>query len=199
MTKRTKIVTVLAAFTIALAVITVIVGGPRLEAYRASQVGGPFTLTAHTGQIVTDRDFRGQYMLIYFGFTFCPDICPATLLSMSNALESLGAEADPIQPIFITIDPERDTADLMASYVSYFHPRLLGLTGTAEQIASVARAYHVYYKKVDSHSSGNYLMDHTSIIYLMGPDGTYLSHYSDRTPPEDLARDLRRFLKSSTF
>jgi cytochrome oxidase Cu insertion factor (SCO1/SenC/PrrC family) len=113
-------------------------------------IGGPFSLTDQTGRPVTDADYRGRYMLIYFGFTFCPDVCPTELQVMATALDQLGRQADEVQPIFITIDPERDTPSQLAGYVSQFHPRMAGLTGTPEQIASVARAYRVYYAKAPS-------------------------------------------------
>ena len=116
-------------------------------------VGGPFTLTDHTGRRVTDKDFRGQHLLVFFGFTYCPDVCPSGLQVMTAALEELGPKAEKITPIFISVDPERDTPEQLALYVSSFHPRLVGLTGTPEEIQQVAKAYRVYYKKVEDESS----------------------------------------------
>jgi protein SCO1/2 len=136
-------------------------------------VGGPFTLVDDTGKRVTDKDYRGRYMLVFFGFTSCPDICPAGLQLISAALDKLGPKADRVTPIFISVDPERDTPQKLAAYVKNFNPHLVGLTGTPEEIAAVAKAYKVFYQKVANQSSpADYGMDHTSIIYLMDPNGT---------------------------
>lgn len=158
-------------------------------------VGGPMSLTAHDGTKVSDEQFRGRYMLIFFGYTYCPDVCPAGLQVMTSALEQLGAEADNIQPLFITIDPERDTVEVMSSYVENFHPRLIGLTGTPDQIAGVAKAYRVYYKKAGD--DADYLMDHSSIIYLMGPDGKFAKHFTYGTDAEALAQQISQALNAS--
>lgn len=158
-------------------------------------VGGPFTLTDHTGRRVTDKDFRGKYMLVYFGFTFCPDVCPSGLQVISAALDQLGPKADKITPVFISVDPERDTPEQLAQYVSSFHPRLVGLTGTPEEIQNVAKAYRVYYRKVkDEKSTAEYTVDHTSIIYLMGPDGEFIAHFSHATPVAAMAEKLEKVL-----
>jgi len=158
-------------------------------------VGGPFTLTAHDGRRVTDKDFRGKFMLVYFGFTFCPEICPSALQVMAAALQELGPKAERIVPVLITLDPERDTAPELARYVQSFHPRLVGLTGTPDEIASVAKEYRVYYKKVkDEKSSAPYTVDHTSLIYVMDPSGAYVSHFSHATPVEQIVERLRKVL-----
>ena len=128
-------------------------------------VGGPFSLTDQNGRKVTEKDFRGKYMLVFFGYTYCPDVCPTELQVMSAALEDMGTKADAIQPVFISIDPARDTPDVLKQYVANFHPRLMGLTGTAEEVAAVAKAYRVFYGKVDGKSDEtSYLMDHSSIL-----------------------------------
>lgn len=159
-------------------------------------VGGPFTLTDHNGKRVTDQDFRGKYMLIFFGFTFCPDVCPSELQVMSAALDELGPKGDKIQPIFITIDPERDTPEAMKIYVSNFHPRLVGLTGSPEDIAAVAKAYRVYYAKAKgTEDKPDYLMDHTTILYLMGPDGKFVKHFTYGTDAKSLAEALRQSIQ----
>lgn len=150
----------------------------RMVVTGTADVGGPFTLTAHTGERVSDDGFRGKYMLVAFGFTSCPDVCPAQLQVMTAALDDLGPLAERIQPVFITIDPERDTVARLAEYMAHFHPRLIGLTGTQEEIASVAEAYHVWYEKVQEAGSADYLMDHTSITYLMDPEGEFVQHFS---------------------
>jgi cytochrome oxidase Cu insertion factor (SCO1/SenC/PrrC family) len=150
-------------------------------------VGGPFELVAQTGATVRDEDFRGKYMLISFGYTYCPDVCPTELQVISAALERLGEKAKDIQPIFITIDPERDTPQVLAQYMPNFHPRYIGLTGSQEAIDKVAKAYRAYYAKSDNSSGGDYLMDHSSIIYLMDKQGTFLKHFSYGTDAKALA------------
>ena len=166
-----------------------VVERPRVVVSGIADVGGPFTLTAHTGNRVADADFRGKFMLVAFGFTFCPDVCPAQLQVMTAALDAMGSEAERIQPLFITIDPERDDVARLAEYMAPFHPRLIGLTGTPEEVAAVADAYHVWYEKVDEQGSDD-LMDHTSITYLMGPDGEFLQHFGFGTSAETLAKAL---------
>ncbi len=136
----------------------------------AEDFGGPFTLTNHMGQKVTEKDFDGTWRLIYFGFTFCPAICPTELAKTTKALNAIGDKAAQITPIFITVDPERDTVEVMKGYVASFHPRLIGLTGTAEQIKKVAKEYKIYYAKVDDPQMTEYTMDHSSFIYFMDPD-----------------------------
>ena len=157
-------------------------------------VGGAFTLTDHTGKRVTEKDFLGKYMLVYFGYTYCPDVCPGELQVVAAALDELGAQADQIQPVFITVDPERDTVAQMASYVPSFHDRLVGLTGSSEEIAAAAKAYRVYYAKVDDPDSTEYLMDHSSIVYLMNPSGEYVAHFPYGTKPKDMATKLAQHL-----
>jgi len=169
---------------------------PRVMVSGIADVGGPFTLTAHTGERVSDNAFRGQFMLVAFGFTHCPDVCPAELQVMTAALESMGQAADRVQPLFITIDPERDTAARLADYMAHFHPRLIGLTGSADEVANVADAYRVWYEKVQEDGSADYAMDHTSIMYLMGPDGEFVQHFSFGTSADTLAKALRTAVKS---
>jgi protein SCO1/2 len=159
-------------------------------------VGGPFTLTDQNGKRVTDQDFRGKYMLIFFGYTYCPDVCPSELQVMSAALDELGPEADKIQPIFITIDPARDTPETLKVYVSNFHPRMMGLTGSDQDIAAVAKAYRIYYAKAQgSENQKDYLMDHSSILYLMGPDGKFVKHFTYGTDAKGLAEALRQAIQ----
>jgi len=158
-------------------------------------VGGPFTLTDHTGRRVTDQDFRGKYMLVYFGFTFCPDVCPTGLQVMAAALDQLGPKAEEIIPIFISVDPERDTPEQLAQYVPSFHSRLIGLTGSPEEIQSVAKAYRVYFRKVkDEKSTAEYTIDHTSIIYLMDPNGEFVTHFTHATPVDVMVEKLEKVL-----
>ena len=158
-------------------------------------VGGPFTLVDTEGRAVTDADFRGRLMLVFFGFTYCPDVCPTALTSIAQALDRLGADADKVAAVFITVDPERDTPEQLKEYVRHFHPRLVGLTGTPEQVAAAAKAYRVYYAKakVQGAPGDDYTMDHTTITYLMGRDGKFLAHFSHGTEPEALAARVRTF------
>jgi protein SCO1/2 len=153
-------------------------------------VGGPFELTAHDGRRVSETTFRGQLMLVYFGFTYCPDICPAGLQVVTAALEKLGADADKVAPLFITVDPERDTPEQMKQYVSSFHENFLGLTGSPKDIAKAAKAYRVYYRKVQDEALSDYTMDHTSFLYLMGADGAFITHFPHTISPEKLAERL---------
>jgi len=158
-------------------------------------VGGPFELTDHTGRTVTNRDFLGNYMLIYFGYTWCPDICPVDVLVMSEAMEVLGEASTRVQPIFITVDPNRDTISSLSQFVSHFHPQLIALTGTEEQIAIAAKAYKVYFKKGEElESADDYLVDHTSFIYLMGPDGKFLEFFRRGLQPTEIALTIERYL-----
>jgi cytochrome oxidase Cu insertion factor (SCO1/SenC/PrrC family) len=158
-------------------------------------IGGPFALTDHTGKRVTDQDFRGRYTLVLFGFTFCPDICPSALQVMSAALDKLGPKADRFVPILITVDPERDTPMQLASYVQSFHPRLVGLTGTPAEVDAVVKAYRVYVRKVtDPKSTAGYSIDHTSLIYVMGPDGAYVTHFAHTTNADAMAERLAKLL-----
>lgn len=150
-------------------------------------LGGPFTLVDHTGRTVTERDFAGRALLVYFGFTYCPDVCPTELGTIAAALDAMGPAGERVTPVFVSIDPERDTPAAMADYVSRFHPRMVGLTGSAEQVAQAARAYRVYYAKVRPRESTDYLMDHSSFIYLVGPDGRVRSLFRSETTPEAIA------------
>jgi len=150
-------------------------------------IGGPFALTDHHGKPRSDAEFRGKLLVIYFGYTYCPDICPADLTAISLALDRLGAAADAVQPIFITLDPERDTVEHLADYVRAFHPHLLGLTGAPDQIRKVATAYKTYYAKSENAGSADYAIDHTAFIYLVGRDGQYLGFLPPSTTPERLS------------
>ena len=158
-------------------------------------IGGAFTLTDNTGKHVTDQDFHGKYTLVFFGFTSCPDICPAGLQLIAGALQKLGTKAQLITPIFISVDPQRDTPEKLAAYVKNFDPRLVGLTGTPEEIAGVAKAYKVYYAKVPSKERpDNYTMDHTSIIYVMDPKGEFVTHFTPSTSVDDMAAKLDKIV-----
>jgi protein SCO1 len=160
-------------------------------------IGGPFKLIDQHGKTVTDRDFRGRHMLIFFGFTHCPDICPAELQVISQSLDALGADADKVVPIFVTVDPERDTPEVMGEYVKNFGTRFVGLTGSPEAIAEAAKAYRVAfsqfeYKRQDGEYS--YSVDHTTLAYLMSPEGEYVTHFNYGTPADKMTETLRRYL-----
>jgi len=154
-------------------------------------VGGPFSLVNQDGERVTEKDFLGSYFLVYFGYSYCPDVCPVDLQSMAAALDLLNEDTlGKVQPVFITIDPERDTVEVMKTYVSLFHPKLIGLTGTPEEIAAASRAYRVYARKVETESDSEYLMDHSAITFLMSPEGKYIAHFSTGFKPEAMAQRL---------
>jgi len=153
-------------------------------------IGGPYALTDQDGKHRASTDFAGKYQLIYFGYTFCPDVCPTTLAVMSAALDKLGPEQERIVPIFITIDPARDKPEVLKKYLAAFGPRFVGLTGSDQQIAAVEKEYRVYAKKQPV-SGGTYGMDHSSVIYLMGPDGNLVSFFDEVTEPEELAKQLK--------
>ncbi|MBM3488482.1 MAG: SCO family protein [Alphaproteobacteria bacterium] len=160
-----------------------------------AKIGGPFELVDQDGRARTDVDFKGELMLVYFGFTFCPDACPTALLAMSQALDLIGPAADKVRPVFVTIDPARDTPPQLRLHAQNFHPRLVSLTGSDDQVARAARAYRVYYAKAKGGEAGDqYLMDHTSIVYLMGRDGRYLTHFSHGTQADKMAEQIRRHL-----
>jgi protein SCO1/2 len=161
--------------------------------YGRGTVGGPFTLTDSGGRQRSDSDFRGKLMIVYFGYTFCPDVCPADLMAITQALDALGSAADGVQPIFITVDPERDSK-VLAEYVRAFHKSLIGLTGTPEEIRKVANAYKAFYAKVPGTRDGDYAIDHTGVIYLMGRNGEYLGFMPPQTGPEKLTEILRKYL-----
>ncbi len=153
-------------------------------------IGGPFTLTDQDGARRSSRDFRGKYQLIYFGYTFCPDVCPTTLGVMAQALDTMGTEGRRVVPIFITIDPERDTPAILKKYMAAFGENFVGFTGSAGEIAGVEKLYRVYAKKEAVEKTG-YGMDHSSVIYLMGPDGRLVRYYDELISPDALAKDLK--------
>ena len=161
--------------------------------YGRGSVGGPFTLIDPTGKQRSDTEFRGKLMIVYFGYTYCPDVCPADLMAITQALDALGPAADGIQPIFITIDPERDAKGL-ADYVASFHRSLVGLTGTLDEIRKVANSYKTFYAKVPGEGGGDYSIDHTGVIYLMGRNGEYLGFMPPQTDPGKLTEVLRKYL-----
>ncbi len=153
-----------------------------------SAIGGPFALVDGNGRVVTDRDFRGKWMLIYFGYTHCPDACPTALQDMANAVDLLGAKKKDVALVFITIDPARDTPAVMKDYVSNFNAPITGLSGTDSQVASAAKEYRVYYAKHPT--ADGYDMDHSSIIYVMDPRGNFITNFTHQNSPEQIAAKL---------
>jgi protein SCO1/2 len=161
--------------------------------YGHGSIGGPFTLTDSAGKQRSDSEFRGKLMIVYFGYTYCPDVCPADLMAITQALDALGPAADGVQPIFITVDPERDTR-VLKDYVGAFHPSLIGLTGSPDDIRKVANAYKAFYVKVPDERGGDYSIDHAGVIYLMGRDGEYLGFTPPQTSAQRLTEILRKYL-----
>jgi cytochrome oxidase Cu insertion factor (SCO1/SenC/PrrC family) len=160
------------------------------------QIGGPFALEDGTGKTVTDADFRGKFMLVYFGYTHCPDACPTALNDMALALDKLGPGRPQVAPIFITVDPERDSGSTVADYAGAFGPDFVGLTGTGSQIAQAEKAYRVYAAKHPT-KDGDYDMDHSSIIYLMDRSGRFVANFTHESAPSEIADKLTSLLSSS--
>jgi protein SCO1/2 len=158
-------------------------------------VGGPFALIDHRGRAVTEQHFRGRFLLVYFGYTSCPDVCPTELSKLGAALDSLGAAAAEVQPLFITVDPARDSAALLAGYVAHFHPRLVGLTGTVEQIAQAQRAFGIHADRSSEAADGGYFMNHSLLTFLLGRDGHHLETFLSGTEPAAMAARIRQHVE----
>lgn len=184
---------ILVAFAVGGLVALPLVYGPEPGAGKVA-IGGPFTLTSHEGKRVTEKDFQGKYMLVAFGYTYCPDICPGELQTISNALDALGPKADNIVPVFISVDPERDTVPQLAGYVQNFSPRIVGLTGTSEEIKAAAKVYRAFYKKEPSATPGDYAMSHSTFMYVMSPAGEYVTHFNYGITSEDMTAKLKKIL-----
>lgn len=184
---------------------TVLVAGLLIPAVAAAyaeepwpvRFGGSFTLTDHHGARRRDTDFRGSFLLVQFGYTACPDLCPLGLDTMARVLDALGEAGARLQPLFITVDPTRDTPEVLAGFVTAFHPRLLGLTGSEAEIAAVARAYRVHRRKVilDPAHPDDYLVDHGSLTYLIAPDGGFATLFPYGTDATRMAEISRRYLR----
>jgi protein SCO1/2 len=187
---------VFAAFAASLAVGLLVVlwlaGGFRGVTAPAS-IGGPFRLTDQAGQTVTEKSLQGRPSLIFFGYTHCPDVCPTSLFEMSEVLRAMGKDADRVNALFITVDPERDTPAVMKNYLSSFDPHLKGLTGAPDAVAKVLSEYRVYARKIPL-KDGDYTMDHTALIYLMDRDGHFVAPFNLKQTPEAAAADLKRYL-----
>ncbi|XP_063786514.1 protein SCO2 homolog, mitochondrial isoform X2 [Pseudophryne corroboree] len=171
----------------------------RIQQLRILAVGqGDFNLSDHKGQPCSKKDFKGSWVLMYFGFTHCPDICPDELEKLSSAVSLLDKDPalPPILPIFITVDPERDSVEALAKYVSEFHPRLKGLTGTSEQVKAVAQAYRVYFSAGPRDEDNDYIIDHTVHIYLLNPDGLFTDYYNRSKNEQEIAESVKRHMST---
>ncbi len=159
-----------------------------------------FALTDHRGVPVTERDYRGKFLLVFFGYTYCPDVCPTALYNVSQALDLLGEDAGRVQALFITVDPDRDTVEVLAEYVANFHPAIVGLTGTAAQVLAAAKSFGVFYEKVESAEAGepgdggDYLMNHGALIDLADPDGRYLASFPHILQADRLAPAIQKYI-----
>lgn len=196
--RATRLLIATAAFVVGLvlvAAVALLVMQPdqRPGLPQVAAIGGPFSLTDQNGRTVTERDLAGKPFLVFFGYTNCPDFCPTTMFEISEVLKRLGPEADKTRALFITVDPERDTPEALKDYLSSFDPRIIALTGDAETIAAVAKAYRAYYRKVPL-KEGGYTMDHMVLVYLMGKDGRFISRFNLNRPVDASAEELRKYL-----
>ncbi len=192
---HSRIALVLAAFlaglVVFLTVIFVVTGrGP--SAPSASAIGGPFELIDQDGKPISDQDFKGKPFLVFFGYTHCPDVCPATLFDVSEVIRALGPDASRTGALYVTVDPQRDTATVMKDYLSSFDPHLRGATGDPAKVAEAEKAYRVYSKKVPT-EGGDYTMDHTALVYLMDKQGRFVAPFSLKRRPEESAAELRKY------
>ena len=171
-------------------------GGREIKSSKPPSIGGRFTLISQDGRPVTDADFKGKNILVFFGFTNCPDVCPLTLNNISRAMVLLGADANKIQPLFISVDPLRDTPDVLKQYLKHFDHRIIGLTGTTKQVTAVQRAYRIFAQRRNAvgEDSDDYLMDHTSISYMMGASGEFKTFFSNGSTPEEFVTKIRQHL-----
>jgi protein SCO1/2 len=196
MTQQTsRLLLLLAAFAVGLvlcvSLVLVVAQRGSIPIPQAAAIGGPFHLVDQQGRTVTDQDMKGRPFLVFFGFTNCPEICPTTLFEMSEVFRSLGTDADRAGGLFITVDPERDTPQMLKEYLSNFDPHLRGLTGDAQSLASAIKGYRIYARKVPT-ADGSYTMDHTALVYLMDKDGRFVAPFNLKRRPEEAAADLRR-------
>lgn len=187
---------------LAVVVVVLVAVGARLLVWSGGEhstiasIGGPFTLVNQDGRTVTDQDFRGRWMLIYFGYTFCPDVCPTSLSVAAQAMDKLApAEQKQLVPVFVTVDPARDTPPVMKDYVGAFHPAMVGLTGDEAQVQAAMKAYKVYGAKAKGGDAQSYTVDHSSILYLVGPDGRFVQHFPHGTNADEVVAALKKHLK----
>jgi protein SCO1/2 len=192
---RRSVVWLAAALAVTAAAVTVAMNRASQSnaAQQLPQIGGHFALSTPDGRRVTDTTFRGKWLLVYFGYTSCPDVCPTTLSAMALALDKLGPLADKVQPVFITVDPERDTSKIVGEYVKDFDPRFVGLVGSPQEIGTAAEQFHVYYR-VRQLGNNEYVVDHSSFIYLIDPNGAFVRLLTGDLPGHQLADELRKLM-----
>lgn len=200
---RLAVYTALAALLTALVIATVVVltlprsaGLGGIVSSGEAAIGGAFTMIDESGQTVTEKSLLGKPSVMFFGFTHCPEVCPATLYEMSVMLEQMGADADRINAIFVSVDPERDTPEAMKEYVRAFDPHIRGLTGSIDETRRMAKAYRVYFKKVPL-QDGDYTVDHTALVYLFDADGKFVGPLNLKQDPEKAAEPVRELLQRS--
>ncbi|MFG1189239.1 SCO family protein [Xanthobacter flavus] len=196
MSPRTKIIALFSAFAagalILVTAVTLFLPEPPPKVTGQAAVGGPFSLTDQNGRPTTEAALKGKPTLIFFGFTHCPDVCPTALFEMSEIFNALGPDAGKAQAFFVSVDPERDTPDVLKSYVSSFSPQIVGLSGTPEATEQIKREFRVYSRKVPL-KDGDYTMDHTAVVYLMDKDGNFVAPFNSKRPPAEAAAELKRY------
>lgn len=189
----------LSLFALALAA-AVLSGGVALSVGVRAEEGGrpgtPFILMDHNGRTVTDQDFSGYVRLVYFGYAHCPDVCPTTLQTMSVVLDLLGPDADRVRPLFVTVDPQRDTVSLLRQYMSSFDRRIVALTGSPEMIERIARGYGIKYERAEGGGIAGYSIDHTASVLLLGPEGEYAGRLAHGASAEEITKSVRGLLES---
>lgn len=199
MTPRVRILAIVGAVAVGVALglaatVWLVPQGGR-AAFAPAAIGGAFTLTDQTGRTRTDRDFRGRLMLVTFGYTHCPDVCPLTVAAIGETLDQLGPQADQVAGIFVSVDPQRDTPEVLRGYVASVSDKMVALTGTPEQVAAAARAYRVYFRLgSDAATNPNYSVDHTALFYLMDRDGRFVQHFTHQAQPDAMVAAIRRAL-----
>ena len=171
---------------------------PKDRTYGKALIGGEFTLTNHAGETFSNKDLLGKHSLVFLGFTHCPAICPTAMLSVTNAMNQLGEKASEVTPVFISVDPERDTPERLKEYFADYHPSIVGLTGTPEQVKQVAAAYKAYYAPMTADETGNYDMSHSSFLYLMSPEGEYVAHFPHTVGEEILVEEISKRLADNS-
>jgi protein SCO1 len=185
---------VFALFAIGFGIAYAIISKPEIsQTAGKALIGGPFSLVDSDGRRVTDRDYRGKLMLVFFGYTHCPDVCPTELQTMAEVVDKLGSGAKQLAPIFISVDPQRDTPEALAAYVKNFNPRIIGLTGSPAEVASAAKAYRVYFRKADG-GAEDYTVDHSAFVYLMDREGNYLTHFLFNASPDAILAEIKKYI-----
>jgi protein SCO1/2 len=191
MMKNSKLMAVLALGVVVLAGLFFWMTSQTPQQNAGASLGGPFELVDHHGQPFTHEDLKGKYTLLYFGYTYCPDVCPTELQTIAEALGMLGDMARDFRVVMVSVDPERDTPEVLKEYMSNFGDNFLGLTGTPEQIRKMARNWRTFYRKAEEKGPDDYLMDHSAIVFLLDKQGKYMRHFAYGTSPERIAEGIR--------